>query len=1252
MKTVLRSLTNKLALALLALAPAAQAINTTNNFDYVQNYLLNGVAGDTNWDGVYLGYGDIPSGNPGGSGNGFSVAADSGLTFPNYLTIQTSGSDWAGAGDDGFFLWKLVSGDFDVSVQSAPVWNNVANNFAGLLVRAWNTNLSGAPVSFTSTNAAENFLLNWRFQEFGLNQVRQSTNGADIQNYNYPDNNSDTNSSRYFRITRTGDTFTFYWKSNSFDSWILITNNALYPNGTITRPDWNGRPLQVGIAQAVFTGNAPQSYFTDFELSGPNITYPALPAAPSNVAVTSPNTSGSVNIAWTPGAGSAGSLVVVRGVVGPNPPPVVVNPINGISYPSDAVYSQTDARIAGRESVVYVGAGNNLTVTGLGGSNNTYSVAVYSYSGSGASTVYNTAAPATNSFPGPGIVTNVIFTVAPTNIPAGGVGSATIIAQYSTGDSYNVSSDPSATLSSSDPSIVLIQNGVMNGLAVGTVTITAGYAGVSGSASVSVHQPVFTDTFGTLHDYIANGLEGSAWDGLFLNYGDVPGPNKGGDGASGSCSVFHAETNVLSIEAAGSSWYVGGNDGPYLFKVVTGDFQAYCHVTNMSIINNNDCGIMARLFVNSGGAGQGGGGGAGATPETHINWVKIQNGTPAVRRTIDGGGTTIVNGLSASDGWLLMQRVNSTNFLFFEKLNATDPWNPVLAATMTLPEAANNAPMEVGIEQEMRTASDGTAQVDAAMVDGPGIVPPATPPPPASGLAVTLNGDLSMTFNWVAADALGNPIRSALVMRPGAPVTAQPTLSAAGFIGGTGTPVNFGTGVNLGGNNWLVFATGNPAASTNVSCTVKNLTPGVTYYAAVYTFVGSGGNKSFNSVLPPTGATLSHQDGTLLSISTLPVPSIPLGGLQVLQVIGHFSGGATVNVSPFATITIANPSIVVTTNGALTGIGLGTTTGTVAYAGFTNSFSATVRPPAFTDNFSANHDYLVSHVNGTSYDGVYLNQGDVPETTFAGTGTTLGADANVSSNNCLTVTNASGEWENDGNDGFFLYRYVPGDFQVAVHITDYLITAYTFPGLGARAYSFGTNGTDMGSPLELGTPVGNANGEDWVSFTRFDEFGIGTYARLNISNIVQQSTQPNPNNGDNWILIIRQNGTNFNFYERASSTAPWRLTPLQTSYEVPQFANLPMQVGIEYAQYTGNPAFAQYDSYMLDAPPPILTITEAGGGTVNVSWPAVPGYSLQFTVSLSPSSWQSAPAPVLTGLATYTVNMPASGSTRFFRLIH
>jgi len=1230
---------------------SARAQGITNNFTTPADYVANGIVGEINWDGVYLGFGDIPNGNPGGSGNGSTIAANDNI--PSTLTLVTTRGDWAGAGDDGFFLWKLVTGDFDVSVESLPNWDTTANNFGGLLVRAYATNNSGAPFSTTETNAAENWLMLWRGQEFGIDEVRFATNGGDNER-TFGDSTPNTNQTRFFRIVRSQSTnFMFYWKTNYSDGWVQLSNAANYPNGVYVRSDLANLPLQVGIAQAMFnTTTGTGDYFTDFELKGPNVAPPpAMPPDPSNVTVAPVNCT-SVGLSWTTNGGD-GSLVVVRanGIL-------IGNPVQGQAYTADANFQDPNTLLSSdRSHIVYSGPATNVTVSGLGGSNNTYNVYVFSYSLAGG-IAYNTASPASNSFAGPGVVTNVTFTVSPTNLPAGGAGLATIFAYYCGGDSYNVSSDPNATLTSSDPTVITINNGTMTAVTNGTATITAGYAGYFASNSVSVHTPVFSDNFGTFHDYIASGVMGTLYDGLFLNFGDVPGANKGNDNAAGKASQLSAQTNELTIEAAGSTWAVAGNDGPYLFKVVTGDFQAAVHVAAENVINNNDSGIMARLYNNTAGASEGGGGGTGGT-ETHVNWIKIQNGQVAMRETVDSGGTTVVNGLNTTDRYLLMQRVNSTNFLFYEKANLTDPWNPVPAATLTLAEAANNAPMEVGIEQEMRTASDGTATLDSLLIDGLGMVPPATPPPPASGLSVTLNSDLSMTFSWVAASATGSPIRSALVMRPGAPITAQPTLAEAGSIGGTGSPVNFGTGVDLGGNNWLVFATGNPAASTNVSATVKGLTPGVQYYAAVYSFTGSGGAKSFNELLPSSGATTNLQDGALLGLTVLPVPSIPLGGLQLLQVIGTYQGGATVNLSPFAQITVGNPNIIVTTNGALTGVSNGTTTVTAVYnppsgGGFTNTVNATVRPPTFTDNFNVAHDYVLDRQTNSGWDGVYLNFGDVPESTYASgnPGQTPYAEANISSNGVLTVTNVFGGWENDENDGFFLFKYVPGDFQEAVHITQYDIVAYTFAGIAGRAYSVGTNGTDIGSPFDLNfAGGGGANGECWANITRFDEFGIGTYARLNLDNAVLQSTQPNINDGDNWLLITRSQGTNFNFYERASNTAPWHFTPLKTSYAVTNFAGVPMQVGIQWMGFGGGtPAQARFDSYMLDSSEATLQYS-ISGKNITLIWPAIPGLTLQSTTSLQPTNWQNVGGALAVG-SFYEVTLPMTDPAQFFRLVH
>jgi hypothetical protein len=1249
------------ALAVLMLGFSIRAGSIIYNFNSGHDYVANGVLG-TFWDGVYLGNGDIPLGNNGGSVGVTSNANEN--IFPNFIAVSSRNTGWAGAEDDGFLLYKIVAGDFDVSVQIGANYDNRAFNQSGLLVRAMTTNgpAWGAPFATTVTNRAENWVSINRFNEFSINQqYRSATNNTDIQitvdlpaSTNY---NIGTNDQRYVRITRTGNTFSVYDRTNITDPWNV--------QQTVVRGDLAGIPMQVGIHQAEFAGGVTTTtYYTDFELSGTNVNVTTPPADATGLATSAPDPlNGLTTLSWTNGAGADGTLILLQR----SKTNFTQAPISGFTFNGATNFGSGDFLNGNNNSyVVYVGTNSSVTISGLLGSNNVYSAAAFSYTGSGSSIVYGTN-PALVNFSGPGYVTNVTFSIAPTNLPLGGVGVASIRAQFSTGDTTDVSSDPNAVLSSSDSTIVLISSGLMNALALGSVQIAVGYAGIAATNTVSVHNPVFTDSFATSQDYVANGLMGSTWDGLFLNFGDVPGANRGPDNVAGSTTTLDANisnTNRLSLVSLGGTWRSGGNDGPFLFKIVTGDFQAMVHITNMNTLNFNAAGVMARLFNNPATGPSGGGGGAGGS-ETHVEWWKIQgvNGALSRRYTINGTHTGLlpnseVAGVNTADTWLLMQRVNSTNFLFFEKANPSDVWTPVPAATCVIAGASSNAPMEVGISQEIRQATIGTVQFDDLMIDGPGIgSPTGTPPPPAaSKMTAQLNNDLSMTFTWVATDATGtNPVRSALVMRAGGPITAQPTaLIGANFGGGT---FPFGTGPSLGGGNFVVFVTSNPAASTNVTATVTGLTPGTVYYAAVYTFVGAGGTKNFNDVLPPSGANTNAQDGVLLGLTVLPIPSIPLGGLQIVQVIGNYQGGATLNVSAFASITSANPAIVQTTNGAVTGMGLGSTSVTVVYSGQTNVLNVTVRPPTFKDDFNVSQDYVLNRTTNSPWDGVYLNQGDIPETGFTGTGQTLGADSNISSNNVLTVTNSSGGWAGDQNDGFFLFKYIPGDFQMVVHVLSYQISAYNEAGILARLYSLGTNGTDFGAPFVLGTSTNGAgntvnNGETWVGFTKFDEFTIGTYGRKNIDDDEFQFGQNNQNSPDNWLLLVRQNATNFFFYERATNTQPWRLTPGKLNFSgsgaLPDFAGQPLQVGIQVTPYTPS-LYAQFEHFMLDSAPATLQVSRSGGN-ITLSWPAVPGVVLKSTPTLVPPNWQPVGGTPSVAGAVYSLTLPATDATRFFRL--
>jgi hypothetical protein len=226
---------------------------------------------------------------------------------------------------------------------------------------------------------------------------------------------------------------------------------------------------------------------------------------------------------------------------------------------------------------------------------------------------------------------------------------------------------------------------------------------------------------------------------------------------------------------------------------------------------------------------------------------------------------------------------------------------------------------------------------------------------------------------------------------------------------------------------------------------------------------------------------------------------------------------------------------------------------------------------------------------------------------------------------------------------------VTGDFQSAVHV--FLdngavpSTANNNPGILARAYGYDTNGN-------VGAPYGGTNGaEYWVSWTRFDEFGIGTYARLTLANGTTRSTQPAQGDTNYWLLMVRRNYTNFSFYQRTLPTQPWAPAPNGTVYNVAAFNGVPMQVGIYGGGFNSSlPVLDQFDTFMLDAEPSKLTITKSGGN-VTLTWSALTGGTLYSTLSLSSPDWEPVPGPsnVLNGMVSIT--LPNTNTATFYRVL-
>ena len=366
-----------MAAALVPVSAPAQ-VSYTDNFNAGINYLTNGVAG-TIWDGVYFGAGEFNNTGVGGGGPGATIVCNGGITAPNTLTLQTTGTAWENADDDGFFLFKVVPGDFSASVHVVSPFNNGGYNTAGLQAR-------GFSAGGDALGGRENYVSWTRFDEFNFpNYLRSEVNGgvAQINPGGYPNGNY------WLRIDRIrGTNFMFYQRSNSISPWQLVNTfpTAQVSGGTnLRRGDLLNQPLQVGIIHATFAGQLGVQ-FTDFNLTVSNVSFAATPSPPTGLMLTT-NSFGALSVSWTPGSGSAGSLVTVW--TGTNNV-LKETPADGFTYTANAQYGLGSPLPAAGYFVVYSGPGSSVTISNLL-PGNTYNVAVFSYAGSGATTAYNHA---------------------------------------------------------------------------------------------------------------------------------------------------------------------------------------------------------------------------------------------------------------------------------------------------------------------------------------------------------------------------------------------------------------------------------------------------------------------------------------------------------------------------------------------------------------------------------------------------------------------------------------------------------------------------------------------------------------------------------------------------------------------------------------------------------------------------------------------------------------------------------------------
>ena len=183
-------------------------------------------------------------------------------------------------------------------------------------------------------------------------------------------------------------------------------------------------------------------------------------------------------LTWTPGAGS---VVVMRAGSA-----AVIQPNYGTNY-SGSNFFGNGANLGGSNFVVFAGAGSSVTVTNIIPGVQ-YFATVYSYSGSGASTVYNLADAPTASRFAFGVVQSVSLQVT-SPLPLGSSAQSAVLANYGGGVFVDVTA--AATFSSGNTNIITVStNGRVSSVNLGAATVTASYQTFSATNTVTVVDPL------------------------------------------------------------------------------------------------------------------------------------------------------------------------------------------------------------------------------------------------------------------------------------------------------------------------------------------------------------------------------------------------------------------------------------------------------------------------------------------------------------------------------------------------------------------------------------------------------------------------------------------------------------------------------------------------------------------------------------------------------------------------------------------
>jgi len=209
-----------------------------------------------------------------------------------------------------------------------------------------------------------------------------------------------------------------------------------------------------------------------------------------------------------------------------------------------------------------------------------------------------------------------------------------------------------------------------------------------------------TENFDTAHDFLKDGVAGTFWDGLV-----------GADANQTANAITTGDANhpgQLYLESANAVWAEPWNPlGPFLYKVVKGDFIATVQVTDYAgdpnnWVYHNNCGVMARNVTDAD-AGPG-------EDFISVDYFPIWNCGNMVRTANDGTRREPRNNGKAWNAYKFLQLERKGNTFTARVSPDGQTWEDM--GTPMVREDFNDLPVQVGLQHATFSDSVGYAAFD------------------------------------------------------------------------------------------------------------------------------------------------------------------------------------------------------------------------------------------------------------------------------------------------------------------------------------------------------------------------------------------------------------------------------------------------------------------------------------------------------------------------------------------------------------